>query len=355
MNIGVIICKLVVGLILLLSCGLANAAGSVAPATWLGWSSTITDDGTAIWGPGAAKLNDGRIFVCYSTSATDVQQDAVIKYKLSIDGGSTDAGWSAAVTLLTPSAGRTYTECEVHVLTSGVIMISFNEQADAGGVGLEHVIKGTVAGDGTISWGSIINATSSFAETFSSGDILGLQNGTLLLPIYDGNSNAAILQSTDAGATWGSQVNVASAQYFNEMALEQEAGGRVHALIRRDTNSTGYWHSYSDDNGATWSAAVQVLSTNQPGRPATSMLANGLFLMFARFTDVASGYTFGTGYGLSRDNMATWTIPQVFGTDLFYHYASSAVIGNGTVGYAIARQKSGNASTLVYQQILPPP
>jgi len=116
-------------------------------------------------------------------------------------------------------------------------------------------------------WSAPTKVGTTLAGPGTSAKIVQLENGDLLLPLYGGpngapDAAAAIVRSTDDGATWPveSQVILASARGVNfvEPALGHLGGGRLLAMVRTEGNERAAYETTSTDGGRTWSAPVKT-------------------------------------------------------------------------------------------------
>ena len=315
-------------------------------------SSTIAgEDGNYNAFPGLTRLPDGRLFVCYRVGTAHTT-GGVLKYKISSDQGRT---WSAATTIYTASGNEQVQDTEATLLRNGLIFVSWFNYDNVTTLSASKSMLGTIASDGTISWGSPRAITSDFTtETVASAKPVELPDGSLIIPVYgkgagDTYYSTAAVKSTDQGATWGSHVTIASSpssKQYNEAAIARLTNGTLVAIVRHETDLTGYDRSVSTDNGATWSSPTNVinLSGQLPGRPSLAVLGSGgLFMMYrsAPATTIA--------YATSWDNGVTWSSTS-FGSQLF-EYASVTLQSGGSIAVAYAVNTSGDvASNLTYQE-----
>jgi len=123
------------------------------------------------------------------------------------------------------------------------------------------------------------------------GKIVGLPDGTLLLPIYDwpredeegGHIFASnILRSRDGGLTWGDPTVLA--EKFNETGIVLKPDGTLVAALR-----TGFpgvpdhvWLTTSDDAGNTWSEPWQVTEHNEHPADLTLLSDGSVLIVYGR-------------------------------------------------------------------------
>jgi hypothetical protein len=298
---------------------LTGVGASSASSSLLGFSSDIITNGANNWAPGMRRLADGRLLVVYGVG-TGSQQNSKLVYHLSTDNGKT---WSVQADLLLPPSAHLLDDPSVTVLSNGIILVSFMNQANDSSTLATEVIRGTVAGDLSISWSSPIVVSSTYG---SSSYVLPLANNTLMLGLYDAAVNEAdVIFSSDGGLTWGGQTVVAAAAGYDEANYAQLANGTIVGILRKD--GAGYWLVSSTDNGATWTSPVQKFNgtvAGNPGRPALLITPSGTLFLVGRFTE--SGSASNTGYSYSTDGGATWAAPANF-----YSFTNKNL---GSYGYA---------------------
>lgn len=102
------------------------------------------------------------------------------------------------------------------------------------------------------------------AAQYAFFDFLPSSTGSALYATVYGSrsgyaSDSVALAETSDGVTWSvrSWITLGSIAPGNETGLIRMANGRIIAAIRHSTNATAGWTCYSDDDGLTWSAAVQ--------------------------------------------------------------------------------------------------
>jgi BNR repeat-like domain len=320
-------------------------------------TGTVVDDGKYNAFPGLCELPNGDLICLYRAGTDHTSADGVIKYKTSSNQG---AIWSAAGTVYDPGAtNKDARDPEVILLSNGTLLASFFEVVNASDWKV-YVSIGTITG-GSVSWGNKILASNAFSTGFGpvcTSKVIELINGTILLPIYGRNSGetfltAAVVPSTDFGATWGSKINFASdpmVKDFSEANGVQLPTGRIVMIVRSGTLK-GYYEVHSlDNNGTTWSTPVPVINigTSTPGRPTVVLLANGdLFLITRNTGSSALGRA---AYATSWNNGTIWSALTDYGTDTAFEYASAHVLHCGRVGAVISREHSSNDAHIVYQE-----
>ena len=103
------------------------------------------------------------------------------------------------------------------------------------------------------------------------GKIVSLDDGTLLVPIYNSLAwadeqsdqrfdTSYLVRSEDDGRTWGSVSQIAP--HMNETALIVLPDGDILAVLR-DDNAQGLHSTRSQDGGLTWSPTTQITQARQ--------------------------------------------------------------------------------------------
>jgi len=289
--------------------------------------------------PGLVRLQNGLLYLSYRCGTDDNSYDGAPYYQTSTDNGAT---WSAQQTLL-PIVGSDLREISLTLLRSGKVIMSYSTRR-SGLLDQLYVMIGDPTPTG-ITWGNpiLIPTPSLFQASIissdTSGKVLELQNGTLMLPVYgmlSGGSNrsATVVFSIDGGLTWGGQVTVAAADgvnWYSESNAVQLPSGRIVMLIRQDAGTTGFAYSYSDNNGATWSSPTNVIAVSTPGRPSTIVLGSGGIFFMGRSST-------GTITSASWDGGATWVTPTS--------------LGGAEAGAAMVLQSSGDIGTVSTRGII---
>ena len=205
--------------------------------------------------------------------------------------------------------------------------------------------------------------------------IVRCNNGTLLAfsearAAGSGTDNGQIAivlkRSTDNGATWSSETTVRSDSTNtcqNPAPIVHRGTGRVHLLscwnLGTDTEAnivagTGgdtrhVYYQYSDDNGVTWSAAVDISASAKSGTMrwyttgpgSNEQLANGRLAVACDHSDPAySSHTYKSHVLYSDDNGATWHIGGIANLE-GTNESALAQLPSGTVVLSMRYQVNG--------------
>jgi hypothetical protein len=318
-------------------------------------SATVDNDGEYNAFPGLTLLPNGDLIVVYRKGTTHTSTNGVIYYRTSADHGQI---WSSETTLYS-SGSADARDPEIVLLSSGKLLLSFFTTNATSHVTNVYTMLGIPTGD-AVSWGSANLLNTGFTQTQAeSSKAIQLTNGNILLPIYGNNigdteDSAAVVASTDGGNTWSTENTIASGtggQEYDEANGVQLPSGRIVLIVRHDVGTAGYARVYSDDNGATWSSPVNVISqASNEGRPTVLLLSGGGLFLLTR----TNGST-PTGYAVSWDQGVTWTNFAGYGpSSQSYMYGSAVLQPDGTISAVIARQTSATDSYITYQEFLPP-
>lgn len=293
-------------------------------------TSTIVDTGYNS-SPGLAVLPNGYLIAAYR-KGDDHIFGGKLYYKISKDRGAT---WGSE-TLMYETGDEDFEvrAPSVTVLQDRSLIVSMvRNNLDRSIIGV-YTFSGTQHGDGSLSWGEPSEVDISFTEfRHSAANVIELQNGDLILPVYgsdvgDGSNNytQAVMRSTDGGLTWGSQVNLfhPTNTALAEGNISVLPTGRLVMMIRQNKTPKSYYMSYSDDQGFTWSTPTNVLNAfNSVGRPSVQSLPSGALLLVARCPD-------GSCYSTSWDGASTWTALTLFNTNQSM-YSSTVLLSSGEV------------------------
>lgn len=180
---------------------------------------------------------------------------------------------------------------------------------------------------------------------------LQLPDGTIMVPAYaaamgSSRQHSIILQSTDLGASWTlrSVIPASISSGTNEVGWSYTSDGRLTALLR-GAAATDVMQSFSEDDGVTWSEAVQLKNedgTNMKGIFSDLVLQpNGILLATVGRPDVR--------VLVSKDGTArTWDIQDT----VFANYPSTGNNGrfDGSSGNNSLENVAANRTIIFYDQ-----
>ncbi|SFS06796.1 BNR repeat-like domain-containing protein [Agrococcus baldri] len=227
--------------------------------------------------PEIAHLDDGRLVTVYywaneHSPSIPGGGPGQVRWTESVDGGKT---WSEArVVIDTPADDR---DPQITQLRDGTIVLTWFQTEWIGYPAEAATITGTYvirSEDGGQTWSQPAQVESSMScgcgarsgaynlgWAAESGEVVELDNGDLLLPLYGTRPDAAlgrasVARSTDGGLTWPLANEVMlpapAGVGLSETELAVLADGRVTAVIRPGFVSDSF------DGGLTWSVATRV-------------------------------------------------------------------------------------------------
>jgi hypothetical protein len=186
------------------------------------------------------------------------------------------------------------------------------EPSYRGQPGGTYVGKSTDAGK---SWTWLTSAPiepAPFQFLGTSERIVELPSGELVMATYfvDNSGEAlrrgsALHRSSDGGATWamGAIIGEVPGLWLNEPALLRTSSGRLLAILRCE-QGPAYYQSVSDDDGQTWSGAVQTVIPGRANPASLVQLEDGTILcVYGARHDVRGMYVVA-----SYDDGETWDI-----------------------------------------------
>ncbi len=219
-------------------------------------------------------LGDGELLIVYYAGTSHLDGDSRIEMRRSRDEGRT---WSEPSVLLEPiHSGYGLRDPHIAQLRDGRLILSWfvsHEPLHA------QRIFVSISEDRGASWSEPIPAGP--AHMVTSGKVLELETGELLLPFYGVDSEVqpvygepvegeeemcGVVISRDGGRTWSDTSVIHREPRFQ--GLETEVArlddGRVVSLSRRSFEAMGL-RAVSEDGGRTWSRAREVPVGHAPG------------------------------------------------------------------------------------------
>lgn len=274
----------------------ANAAAAPnLTSTGNGW---ITDGTTPSLLAGTTTTSRGDLLVVFNNSG-DGAAGASAYTTRSADEGAT---WSRPALLRAPSGiyrdasgrdvGSISATLGLQRLSDGTLLLPFIETVNhtnySDRESQTYVARST---DDGVTWSGLttpIRLPTSLYFNATYGQVVQLASGTLVMPVWSAVDRpstpggvddpepwqAAVLRSFDNGRTWTDYRRIAVDDValpsvvnpfgrfpsnVTETAVRQLRDGRLLALMRSDSRvgfGTGYWTSWSSDDGATWSEAT---------------------------------------------------------------------------------------------------
>ena len=320
----------------------------------VGAISTITDDTKYNAWPSICRMRGNRILLVY-TKADSHHADNTGKAvgRIGVEGFGGAITWGAEFTIYDdPSDWLEVTG--VAVLSTGRVIVSFYQNH----VGSGNPLDGAWivwSDDEGVSWQApvLVNSTLS-SYSYGSGRVLELPNGDLLQCVEGKNSGdtfsrMVVLRSTDQGATWGSQVTIATGtRDYYEGCLGLLDDDTVMVLLRTTDGSGDTYRSTSSDGGATWSAPALAFAGH--GEPQWIQLSTGTLIAITREND---GSLQGDVWAYtSTDRGATWSSATTLdGTMYEMEYGGPVELLDGRVLVVYGYQPSSATTNSDIKQV----
>ena len=243
---------------------------------------------------------------------------------LAIDGAGNESAYSPTwrftiaepVVQVTTDPGSDY-EPSIVQAADGTLWVAWHSYRSGNGD-----IWNKASNDSGATWSAPIQITTNTSSDYAPS-ITQAADGTLWVLWYSyrsGNADIWYKTSSDGGATWSAATQLTTDTGSDyEPAIAQAADGKLWVVWRsyRSGNSD-IWGKYSTDDGATWSAAVQLTTDpNSDYAPAIARTSdNRLWLVWYSYRTHPSH----VWYMTSADNGATWSPPAALGNDSSYVY-----------------------------------
>lgn len=242
--------------------------------------STITDDSKYNAWPSVTRVAGATLLLVYVKADNhNLDTSGKVVGKLSTNDGAT---WGTEFTIADQANGCI--NGSVMTSSSGRVICMYNEFN--GSIDPPDCVRITYSDDGGTTWSSPYTVDSSFTTQVASpaSRPCQLPSGTILIPVYGistGQTNwtSAVLSSTDDGATFGSQVTMASGpadsrNYF-EPSIGLLEGGTLIAHYR--TVDAGSMYQNTSTDGTSWTATAVAFGGYSPSnlyrRPTGTLVA----------------------------------------------------------------------------------
>jgi len=253
----------------------------------------IDDDGDWDAFPGLCLVDERTLLVVYRKGTTHASDKGSIVSRISRDLGQT---WSDEAVVYADSTYDSRDPC-VTKLSDGTIIMNFFLSDYTTGDVPEDGVRIMKSADGGSTWTDPITVDAGFTDwCASSGPIVELSDGTLLLPVYgqdtgDSLDSSRLLKSTDGGTTWGDEAVIATSIFGHVQEPNiVDLGDSLIAMLRYYDEPDGYIAAvWSGDGGDTWGDFALLFRGR--GRPSTIKVSSGKLLCVYRGEP---------GYGNSR-------------------------------------------------------
>ncbi|MFI0425052.1 sialidase family protein [Spongiactinospora sp. 9N601] len=313
------------------------------------------------WFPSIARLANGDLYVAYSYGPSH-SNTSKIAARRSTDGGRT---WSARQIIVDDPAIPDEKEPSLTVLRDGRLLMTYYDYAPARPNKHRRQVYLRSSSDNGATWSAPTTLDSSVwdfptSQMASDGELVELDDGTLLLPVYTiratdgslGTWGVHVLRSDDGGVTWNRSDErvvmwdgTSGTIGYSEPALADLGGGHVLLLARTAGNPSGTMRqSESFDYGATWTAPVDVPGLKGHAPHFLKLRSGALFLTYGdvsgafassrpvvgRFYDQVAGWGATTGkmiYKTPRTPQPGW----VYFPSSDMSYPGSVELDDGTI------------------------
>lgn len=191
----------------------------------VGSTVTITDDSKYNAWPTICWMQDGHLLLVYTKGDShhaDNTGKAVCRVgTLALDG---TISWGPEVTIYDHPSLWTSAQGVASISTGRVFVSVWYDNYSASPTGVAGVVY---SDDFGATWSSFITLTSTFTQdSYTAGPVVELQNGDLLIPIEGtasgsiANRSSHLLRSTDQGLTWGSEATISNYATASEPRYE---------------------------------------------------------------------------------------------------------------------------------------
>lgn len=333
---------------------LAAAGGSGSFTTFVPSAVAPSGSRTSLWSAGntyvwGGAYREGVLSIVYTeTPTSEHASGGKAKFRSSSDLGLT---WGSVTDLYSGSGGGFHGEAQGLTLSrTGRLIASVID--DPNGGGSVNVTGYTMySDDGGATWSSAyaLPITASGSEKYGLGPAAQLDDGTLVLAVTRTNPvvlDTVVLTSTDDGATWGSQVTVATGAEYTEGQLGRVSpSGNLVMLMRQDTSQHTF-RSVSTDNGATWSAVTDVMTASGPPQ-FIPFYGDDLFAVLR-----SDNVVYRPRYSVSWDAGVTWAALAEVDAGETRELDSAAIVQiNSTTIVVIYALVNTSTSSTVYRRV----
>ncbi len=286
----------------------------------------------------------GKIWACYREGTAHLNNGSKVVIQTSTDVGAT---WTGKTTLITGAAGHDVRDPSICCTSTGRLIINYFEYIPLGSPQFPNLLT-IYSDDNGASWSSPAALSPFTQENATSGGILQHSSGVLLWPIYGQNTGdtedrAAVIRSSDNGASWSSPIYMSAASGgYSEMTFVEFADGRIAAFVRNN-DSSGHGFIYradSTDQGVTWTSLASLGFAAFAGRPSALLFpeSQALILWYRNTTS-----PFKAAYRYSFDLGVTWSA-EVLYSNLQYEYGGGYALGPNLVGEVVALENGSSVS-----------
>ncbi len=252
-------------------------------------------------GPTLAEFPDGRLFCAWSSGAREGDTHRVIAGSILLKGAQ---NWSEP-RLLVNSPGKANANPVLYFDNHKVLWLFYQTTADGERAGRLNAITSR---DGGYTW-SQERALGEESGLVTGRKPLVLQDGTVLLPVYDtGRGSPRVLRSSDEWATWDLSEPIGGGSAVHAPALLERADGSVLCYMGSGPDQRRVWTSVSSDGGQTWSRPAKRAIPN-PNTPLDLLrLSSGNVVLALNAIPAGDDQL---SLWLSTDDAASWTVFRI--------------------------------------------
>ncbi len=297
--------------------------------------SSIINSGGFNAFPAVEKI-DNDFLVTFRRGSAHISSDGKIMSVRSTDNGNT---WSTASLVYDDLTIDDRVDLGLKKLSNGILLQPFYKYSTNGTVAISSFI--TRSNNGGISWDTPTNIQVDghvLLWLAVYGQIIELENGTLLLPAYGLFENmegtkAVLLQSINNGNTWGLKSIIAGEGVnYNEASVLRISDSDYLAVVRDGSIPTRLHKVLSFDGGNTWTEPVFLFDGASPN--LIKLNSGDLLLSVVDRVDVS-----GIRTQVSHDNGATWENPRLIDKDYITE----------DLGYPASFESNGQIMTVYYK------
>lgn len=264
------------------------------------------DAQTYISCPFIARDSSGRLYCVHWAGSGHYNSDGSIWLQTSTNGGIT---WTRPAAVLQLPTGHTPVPSAFGCFTfngTETLVLAYRDYKYGAGTGTLYTVRST---DGGGTWdGQAAPLTSNDRSKLVGADLEAncrfvLKGPTLLLPVDvpGGSGECKYYQSADGAGTWGNPVAIVTASKYCEPNLAILDDGTWLCLIRKDDGAAIKALTSGTGAAGSWSAAADAFSCT-PAAPKFIQLPSGRIYVTYR-----QAATSRCAYRYSDDNGATWS------------------------------------------------
>jgi hypothetical protein len=299
--------------------------------------------------PAIIYADDSSIHVAYRRATAHLLSKGTIQRKISYDAGAT---WSTADEI---ASHATYDvrDPQLTKLSTGTLLLTYFLYNHTPGTFFADGVYLKSSTDNGATWSAtsqITTAGNFFTEKMGTSSRIVELTATNWLCAVNGHAtgetydSAAIVQTTDAGATWGSKVTIADGEAdsknYVEPGIVRLSSGTLVCLIRNTTDKTIH-KATSTDNGATWGALSSAFAGDSSPRPFLDS-AGTIHVLYRSATNTRVCYRSSADSGATWSDEAYWTA-----NTSTYEYAAIDQTPVGSLLAAYSIQRGTDADTWI--------